>query len=100
MRDVRSKELVNIQTIGTAGDKRSLYGGGVADCYYGLASKPSNVLLIAEGWATAASLHESTGYAVAISFGASNLEAVARGLRERYPDVRIVLAADRDLAGC
>jgi putative DNA primase/helicase len=53
-------------------------------------------LVIAEGYATAASLHLATGYAVLIAFNAGNLEAVARTARARYPDREILLCADND----
>jgi putative DNA primase/helicase len=54
------------------------------------------VLLIAEGYATAASVHEATGRPVAVAFDAGNLLAVARALRKRYPRAVIVICADDD----
>ena len=53
-------------------------------------------MLIAEGYATAASLHLATGYAALVAFNAGNLEAVARTARARYPDREILLCADND----
>ncbi len=53
-------------------------------------------MLTAEGYATAASLHLATGYAVLIAVNAGNLEAVARTARSRYPDREILLCADND----
>ena len=53
-------------------------------------------MLIAEGYATGASLHLATGHAVLIAFNAGNLEAVARLARARYPDREILLCADTD----
>lgn len=53
-------------------------------------------MLIAEGYATGASLHLATGYAVLIAFNAGKLEAVARAARARYPDREIMLCADND----
>lgn len=53
-------------------------------------------LLIAEGYATAASLHLATGYAALVAFNAGNLEAVTRTVRSRYPDREIILCADND----
>jgi hypothetical protein len=47
-------------------------------------------------YATGASLHEATGYAVAIAFRADNLEAVALALKAEFPDVPIIIAADND----
>src|SRR5262249_45633045 len=58
--------------------------------------KPNGLLCIAEGYATAASIHEATGHAVAVAFDAGNLEQVARALQAKYPDLRIVICADDD----
>lgn len=56
----------------------------------------AGVLLVAEGYATAASLHEATGYPVAVAFDAGNLVPVCLALRLRYPDARILICADND----
>lgn len=56
----------------------------------------AKVILLCEGYATGASLHEATGYPVVVAFDTSNLEAVAAALRERFPDFRIVLCGDND----
>lgn len=54
------------------------------------------VLLIAEGYATAATLHEATGYPVAVAFDAGNLQHVARALRQLHPAALLVVCADDD----
>ena len=54
-------------------------------------------LLIAEGYATAASVHQSTGRPVAVAWDAGNLERVARALRNQYPSVLLVLCGDDDI---
>lgn len=56
------------------------------------------VLLIAEGYATAATLHEATGYPVAVAFDAGNLQHVARALRQQHPAALLVLCGDDDQA--
>ena len=58
------------------------------------AASPS--VLVAEGYATAATLHRETGLAVAVAFNASNLGPVAEALRQRYPDKPLVIAGDND----
>lgn len=55
-----------------------------------------DALLICECYAVGASLHEATGYAVAITFHVDNLEAVALALKAERPDARIIIAADND----
>ena len=41
-------------------------------------------LIVCEGYATGASLHDATGEAVAVAFNSGNLEAVALDLRAKY----------------
>lgn len=55
-----------------------------------------SVVLVAEGYATAASLHEATGLPVAVAFDANNMEPVAAALRKRYKLANILLCADGD----
>lgn len=87
--------LRSLQFIGPDGGKRFLTGGGVYGCYYAIGAL-GGAVLIAEGYATAASLHEATGYAVAVAFNAGNMEPVARALRAKLPTVRIIICADDD----
>jgi putative DNA primase/helicase len=54
------------------------------------------VLLIAEGYATAATLHEATGYPVAVAFDAGNLQHVARALRQLHPAALLAVCGDDD----
>jgi antirestriction protein ArdC/phage/plasmid primase-like uncharacterized protein len=55
-----------------------------------------DIILIAEGYATAASVHLATGKPVVASFDAGNLEPVAVALREKFPNAPIVILADND----
>jgi putative DNA primase/helicase len=54
------------------------------------------VLLVCEGYATGASLHEATGRPVAVAFDAGNLVHVARELRRLEPDALLLMCADND----
>ncbi len=94
MRDANS-DLHSLQFIDGDGSKRFLTGGRVSGCYYAI-GKPGDVLCIAEGFATGASVHEATGYAVAVAFNAGNLSPVAKMLRGKFPDSHIELCADDD----
>lgn len=58
----------------------------------------SKELLICEGYATGASIHEATGKGVIVAVDAGNLEAVGVALRERYPDKVIAFMADDDIS--
>ena len=54
------------------------------------------VLLVAEGYATAESLHEATGRSAAVAFDAGNLAHVVKSLRKLYPAALLVLGGDDD----
>ena len=97
-------ELVSLQYIlpekpADGADKRFLRGGKTAGGYFPLPAEDGSkgkTLLVAEGYATAASLHMATGHACLVAFNAGNLEAVARMARDKYPDREIILCADND----
>ncbi len=58
--------------------------------------RPGVALLLAEGYATGASLYEATGLPVAVAFTANNLLPVAEALRHQYANAQIVVCADDD----
>ena len=89
--------LHSLQLIDAEGEKRFLPGGRVAGCYFAI-GRPSGSLCIAEGFATAASIHEATGHAVAVAFNAGNLLPVAKALRAKYPELALIVCADDDAA--
>lgn len=86
--------LESLQFIYPDGTKRFLTGGKKKGCYASV-GRPKDRIIIAEGFATAISIFEATGDAVAVAFDAGNLEAVAIALRSKYPG-RIIIAADND----
>jgi len=88
-------ELHSLQFIGASGTKRFLKGGRVAGLYF-LIGVAGQVICIAEGYATGASIHAATGYAVAVAFNAGNLGPVAEVIRENHPDARLIVCADDD----
>lgn len=88
-------KVQSLQSITPDGDKRFLSGGRVKGCYHAL-GKPAGLLIVCEGYATGASIHEATGHAVAVAFNAGNLEAVAGTLHAKYPNLKITIAADDD----
>lgn len=53
-------------------------------------------ILIAEGYVTAASIHEATHKPVAVAFDAGNLEPVAKELKKAFPDSPFIFVADDD----
>lgn len=70
--------------------------GAVKQGHFHLIGSPQWIVLVAEGYATAATAHMATGYPVAVAFDAGNIPAVAAALRKRYRDVRILILADDD----
>ena len=85
----------SLQSISPEGEKRFHSGGKVTGCYYSI-GKPDGKLIVCEGFATGASIHECTGLAVAVAFNAGNLQAVAQALHGKYPALQIIVAADDD----
>lgn len=96
MRDSAGK-LHSLQFIDAEGNKRFLSGGRKKGCYFAI-GVPTESLCIAEGYATAASIYESTGLSVAVAFDAGNLGPVALALRTKFPEIEITLCADNDMA--
>jgi putative DNA primase/helicase len=88
-------KIHSLQKITANGDKRFLPGGRVKGCYHPI-GKLAGLLIVCEGYATGASIHECTGHAVAVAFNADNLEPVAVALHIKYPSLKIIIAADDD----
>lgn len=64
--------------------------------FFLLGGLPRDVLLLAEGFATGATLHEATGIPVAVAFFAGNLHPVAAELVKAYRRIKILICADDD----
>lgn len=94
--------LWNLQRIAPDGGKRFLPGGRLDGLFWchamhladGRASP--GPLVIGEGFATVAAIHEATGYAVAAAMSARNLEPVAKAICGLFPARQIIIAADND----
>ncbi len=92
------KKLVNLQFISITGEKRFLSGGRKQGCFWWI-GQLTETLIIAEGFATAATLHQQTGYFCFIAFDAGNLMPVAKSVRSIFPNHKIIIAADHDASG-
>lgn len=90
--------LVNLQFIQSDGTKRFLKCGRKKGCFWWVGKKTKTVL-IAEGFATAASIHQDTGKQVFIAFDAGNLINVAKIVRAKNPDAEIIICGDNDQSG-
>ncbi|WP_096388389.1 primase-helicase zinc-binding domain-containing protein [Hafnia sp. CBA7124] len=93
--------LVNLQLINADGLKRTLKGGVVKGaCHIIEGQKQSGKRLwIAEGYATALTVHHLTGETVMVALSSVNLLSLASLARQKYPVCQITFAADRDLNG-
>ncbi|EAA1657802.1 DNA primase [Salmonella enterica] len=93
--------LVNLQLINADGLKRTLKGGQVKGACHIIEGKKQagKRLWIAEGYATALTVHHLTGETVMVALSSVNLLSLASLARHKYLACQIVLAADRDLNG-
>jgi phage/plasmid primase-like uncharacterized protein len=95
------KKLTCVQTINSKpkpGEKakKFLYGCQAKDCYLPIGTPTDNTVIICEGWATGKSVNMATGLAVAAAISSGNIPNVARIMREKDPDYKIVIAPDND----
>ena len=95
-------QCVNLQRIFSDGNKRPLKGGRVNGTWravavpMGFKDRADKTIYICEGWATAYSIWKATGDLAVIAFWTHGLRTVAKLLRAKYPDARIIVAADND----
>ena len=91
-----SGNLVNVQLINGAGEKRMLAGGQVTGAAYHFEGKDNAFIWMAEGYATGLTIHALTGETVYVALSANNFPHLAECLREKYPDAVLLMAADND----
>lgn len=97
-------ELRGLQTISPEGEKRFMYGMEKNGNFHMIAGDNTSLgkdlsqgeIILAEGYATGATLHMATEKPVAVAFDAGNLEPVAKKLREKFPNAAITICADND----
>lgn len=77
-------------------DRDYLWNSKKQGCYFPVSGN-DEALVLCEGLATALSVREATGLACVVCFDRGNLEPVGKVLREKFPDRRLIFAADNDL---
>jgi putative DNA primase/helicase len=88
--------LQNLQFITADGkNKRYLKGGRVKGRFYRIPGDRRKIC-IAEGFATAATNHATTGYTAIVAFDAGNLLSVAEAVAKAADGAEIIIAADDD----
>ena len=93
--------LATLQYIDDQGGKLYHPGGQTGGKFWmlGIMDEPGT-LYVAEGFATAATIHETTDRPVVVAYSASNLVPVTGTLREMYGATQdIVIVADHDQSG-
>ena len=88
--------LHGLQFIKADGHKTFKTGTQKTGAFHLVGIPDGELFAVAEGYATAATVHELTGWPVAVAFDAGNLEPVARALRDAHPRADLILCADND----
>lgn len=90
--------IQSVQSIPPEEGGRKLFqpGAPVSGGRYVLGQRDDGPILIAEGFATGATLQAATGYMVAVAFSKTNMGAVARSIAARHPGRKIVICPDAD----
>jgi phage/plasmid primase-like uncharacterized protein len=83
---------------GAGGDKDFLPGGPSIGVFHVVGELTgASTIGIAEGYATAASVHAATGYPIFVACTAANLTPVTAIVSEQHRGARVVVAADNDI---
>jgi D5-like protein/Toprim domain-containing protein len=92
-------EFANLELIDEAGRKSVLSGGPKKDGFWAAQELPDGdgaefKLLVGEGIGTVLSAKQATGYLAVAALSSSNLRAVAKAMRERYPKAVLGILAE------
>ena len=89
--------ICNLQILWKGGSKSFLKGAQKQGCY-GLLGKKSgeDPIVICEGYATGATIHEATGWPVVLAFDAGNMRTICEIWRAKYPKRQLIVAGDDD----
>jgi putative DNA primase/helicase len=90
-----NNELCSLQFITSTGDKRFKKDCRTKGCYF-VIGKVTEIIYIAEGYATAATIHEITNCHTIVAFNANNLLPIAKKIRDKYSKHEIIICADND----
>lgn len=92
--------LVGLQFIASDGSKKFLTGTAKAGAFHILGQlTQASYIIIAEGYATAASIYMACGHPVVVAFDAGNLAQVSQVIKKQYPKIMQVIACDADTVG-
>ncbi len=92
-------DLASLQYI-SDDEKRYHPGGTTKACSWTLGEVTPGPIFVAEGYATAATIHEISGRPCVIAYSANNLPEIVGQLRDRHGQTQeIVIVADNDASG-
>jgi putative DNA primase/helicase len=93
--------LSTLQYISNDGGKLYHKGGATSGKFWSIGNSDNpKTIFIAEGFATAATIHEATGNICIVAYSASNIVPVTAIMRETYGATQdIVIVADNDSSG-
>jgi hypothetical protein len=92
--------LSSLQYIDAEGGKLYHPGGQTGGKFWWLGSMDEpGTIYIAEGFATAATIHQATHRPVVVAYSASNLVPVVEAMRVLHPTSDLVVVADNDKSG-
>ena len=97
-----NEKIWSLQYIGEDGTKKFLIDSKKQGNFFLIAKnniKHGTEIFLAEGFATAASIHQATGKPVAVCFDAGNIEHVLGNLKNKHLNSNFIIAADNDLWG-
>jgi len=89
-------EIINLQSISIKGEKFFQKDAQVTGGFFPIGKRSKNKIIIVEGFATGASIHEATGNYVICAFNCGNLKPVALTMWKTYPEAHIIISADDD----
>ena len=93
-------KLWTMRSVQEDGTKRLAKDSRKEECFHPIggfdAIARAPALVIAESYATAASLSEALGFSTVAAFDSGNLPPVAKALQARFPDKPIIIAGDND----
>lgn len=91
------RTLVGLQFIKGDGAKKFLTGTQKRGSWHLLGDvTPRAPIAVAEGYATAASIHQAMGWTVAVAFDAGNILPVVKALHAQHPEAMFMICADDD----
>jgi putative DNA primase/helicase len=92
IRDIDGK-IWSLEEINAEGKKLSWTGARKVGGFH-VVGEAGDVIYLAEGFATAASIKLATGMGCVCTFGTGQFKAVAATFRKRYPDRKIIICGD------